>query len=58
MTTRAAELREQARRLVEGVMKTTETVSQEILQGVRADVHRLELQADELDAEQKKRAAD
>ena len=58
MTTRAAELREQARRLVEGVMKTNETVSQEILQGVLADVHRLELKACELDAEQKKRAAD
>ena len=55
--TRADELREQARRLVEGVMKSDETVSQEFLQGVREDVHRLELKACELDAEQKKRAA-
>ena len=55
---RATELREQARQLVELVMKSDETVSQEFLQGVRADVHRLELQACELDAEQKKRAAD
>lgn len=46
---RADELREQARRLVEGVMKTDETLSAEILQGVRADVHRLELEACELD---------
>ena len=55
--TRADELREQARRLVEGVMKSDETVSQEFLQGVREAVHRLELKACELDAEQKKRAA-
>ena len=54
----ATELREQARQLVELVMKSDETVSQEFLQGVRADVHRLELKACELDAEQKKRAAD
>ena len=55
--TRADELREQALKLIEAVMKTDETLSAEILQGVRADVHRLELEAEELD-EQNKKAAD
>ena len=53
---RADKLREQARKLVEGVMKTDENFSAEILQVVRADVHRLEMEAEELD-EQTKRAA-
>lgn len=50
---RADKLREQARKLVEGVMKTEETLSAEILQVVRADVHRLELEAEELDEQTK-----
>lgn len=54
---RADELREQARKMVASVMKTDENFSAEILQGVRADVHRLEMEAEELD-EQTKRAAD
>lgn len=54
---RAEELREQARWHVELLMKTDENFSEEILQVVRADVHRLELEAEELD-EQTKRAAD
>lgn len=54
---RADELREQARKMVASVMKTDENFSAEILQGVHADVHRLELEAEELD-EQTKRAAD
>lgn len=60
MTRRADKLREKARRLVEGVMKTEETLSAEFLQGVRADVHRLEMEAWELDEldQQNKRAAD
>ena len=54
---RADELRERARRLVEGVMMSDENFSAEILQGVRADVHRLEMEACELDEEQNKKAA-
>lgn len=54
--TRADELREQARWHVELVMKSDENFSADILQGVRADVLRLELEAEELD-EQTKRAA-
>ena len=46
---RAEELREHARQLVEAVMKTDENISQEILQVVRADVHRLEFLACVLD---------
>lgn len=53
---RADEVRELARRLVEAVMTTDEPIPQEILQGVRAAVHSLECQACELD-EQIKRAA-
>ena len=54
--TRADELREQARQLVEGVMKSDENFSQETLHAVRADVHRLELQACTIDAQTKKAA--
>ena len=53
--TRADELREHARQLVEAVMKTDENFSADILQGVRSDVLRLEMEA-ELD-EQKEKAA-
>ena len=52
----AEELREQARRLVEGVMKSDENFSQETLHAVRAVVHRLELQAYEIDEQTKKAA--
>ena len=53
---RADELRERARRLIEGVMMSDENFSAEILQGVRADVHRLEMEAWELDEQNKKAA--
>lgn len=52
---RADELRKIARQLVEGVMMSDENFSAEILQGVRADVHRLEIEAWELDEEQNKK---
>ena len=55
--TRVAELREHARWHVELVMKTAETVSQELLKSINAETIQAELEADELDAEQKKRAA-
>ena len=51
---RADKLRERARRLVEGVMMSDENFSAEFLQGVRADVHRLEMEAWELDEQNKK----
>lgn len=54
--TRADELREQARWHVELVMKSDENFSADILQGVRAAVHHMEMEAWELD-EQTKRAA-
>lgn len=54
---RADKLRRLALELIEAVMKAEETLSAEFLQGVRADVHRLEMEAAELD-EQTKRAAD
>ena len=52
--TRADELRELARQLVEGVMMSDENFSAEFLQGVHADVHRLEMEACELDEQSKK----
>ena len=54
--TRADELREHARQLVEAVMTTDENFSADILQVVRADVHRLEFLACVLDEETKKAA--
>ena len=48
----AAELQAIARQLVETVMTTRENISQEILQAVRADVHRLEFLACVLDAKE------
>ena len=53
---RADKLRERARRLVESVMMSDENFSAEILQGVRADVHHLEMEAEKLDAQTKKAA--
>ena len=53
---RADELREHARQLVEAVIKTDENFSADILQVVRAAVHHMEMEAWELD-EQTKRAA-
>lgn len=55
--TRADELKERARRLVELVMTTDAPLSAEFLQDARADVHRLEMEACAIDAEQYKRAA-
>ena len=52
----ADKLRELARQLVEGVMMSDENFSAEFLQGVRADVHRLEIEAWELDEQNKKAA--
>lgn len=54
--TRADELRKQALRLIESVMKTDENFSADILQGVRADVHHLEMEAEKLDEQTKKAA--
>lgn len=51
---RADKLRRLALKLVEGVMMSDENFSAEFLQDVRADVHRLEMEAEELDEQTKK----
>lgn len=53
--TRADELRERARRRVELVMMSDEKFSWEFINAVRADVHRLEMEA-EIDEQNKKAA--
>lgn len=53
---RADELREHARWHVELVMKTDENFSQAIIKAINTDTIQLELEAEELD-EQNKRAA-